>query len=87
MVSELGFYPAQLLLGQAWLVGYIDVKLKYMINNYLVCFFNDVNNNVTINCTREDLINQLISEELINSADEYNKVEFIIFENGIKIKG
>jgi hypothetical protein len=57
-----------------------------MINNYLVCFFNDANNNVTINCTREDLINQLISEELINSADEYNTVEFIIFENGIKIK-
>jgi hypothetical protein len=58
-----------------------------MINNYLIFLFNDPNNNVTINCTREDLINQLISEELINSADEYNKVEFIIFENGIKIKG
>ena len=57
-----------------------------MINNYLVCFFGDVNNNVTINCTREDLINQLISEELIGSADEYDAVEFIIFENGIKIK-
>jgi hypothetical protein len=58
-----------------------------MINNYLIFLFNDPNNNVTINCTREDLINQLISEELINSADEYNTVEFIIFENGIKIKG
>jgi hypothetical protein len=58
-----------------------------MINNYLIFLFNDPNNNVTINCTREDLINQLISEELINSADEYNTVDFIIFENGIKIKG
>jgi hypothetical protein len=58
-----------------------------MINNYLIFLFNDPNNNVTINCTREDLINQLISEELINSSDEYNTVEFIIFENGIKIKG
>jgi hypothetical protein len=58
-----------------------------MINNYLIFLFNDPNNNVTINCTRENLINQLISEELINSSDEYNTVEFIIFENGIKIKG
>jgi len=57
-----------------------------MINNYLIFLFNDPNNNVTINCTREDLINQLISEELINSADEYNTVDFTIFENGIKIK-
>ena len=57
-----------------------------MINNYLIFLFNDLNNNVTINCTREDLINQLISEELINSADEYNTVDFTIFENGIKIK-
>jgi hypothetical protein len=67
---------------------YLDaIKLNAMINNYLIFLFNDPNNNVTINCTREDLINQLISEELINSADEYNTVDFIIFENGIRIKG
>lgn len=88
MVSELGFYPAQLLLGQAWLVVYIDViKLKHMINNYLICFFNDVNNNVTINCTREELTSVLVKEELISSESEYNEVDWVVFENGIKIKG
>jgi hypothetical protein len=58
-----------------------------MINNYQIFFFNDINNNVTIKCTEDEFINELIKEELIENEYEFENVNWIIFENGKKIKG
>lgn len=57
-------------------------------NTYLIQFNrNDVHNNVTFNCNKEELNNVLIEEELINEGDDYSKCDWVIFENGKLIQG
>jgi L-rhamnose mutarotase len=53
------------------------------IRTYLIFIDeNDVYNYVKINCVREDLVNELIKEELIETKDEFSEVDWVIFENG-----
>jgi hypothetical protein len=57
-------------------------------NTYLIQFDrNNVHNNVTLNCTKEELNDVLIEEELIDEGDDYTKCDWIIFENGKLIQG
>ena len=57
-------------------------------NTYLIQFDrNNVHNNVTLNCTKEELNDTLIEEELIDEGDDYSKCDWIIFENGKLIQG
>jgi hypothetical protein len=57
-------------------------------NTYLIQFDrNDVYNNVILNCTKEELNDVLIEEELIDEGDDYSKYDWVIFENGLKIQG
>ena len=48
---------------------------------------NDVHNYVILNCTKEELNDTLIEEELMNDGDDYSKFDWIIFENGKLIQG
>jgi hypothetical protein len=53
------------------------------IRTYLIFIDkNDVYNYVKINCIREDLVNELIKEELIETKDEFSEMDWVIFENG-----
>jgi hypothetical protein len=57
-------------------------------NTYLIQFDrNDVHNNVRFDCTKEELNDVLIKEELMNDGDDYSKFDWIIFENGKLIQG
>ena len=58
-----------------------------MKNNYLIFFDNNINNSLHLYCTKEELINDLISNEVLESEAEFESVNWIIFENGIRIKG
>ena len=57
-------------------------------NTYLIQFNrNDVHNNVTFNCNKEELNDVLIEEELMDEEDDYSKFNWVIFENGLMIQG
>ena len=58
-----------------------------MKNTYLI-FFNpdDTSSDLTIKCTREELNDVLIKEELMESDEHYSEFAWIIFENGIRIQ-
>jgi hypothetical protein len=57
-------------------------------NTYLIQFDrNDVHNNVTFECIKEELNDVLIEEELMDEGDDYSKFDWIIFENGLIIQG
>ena len=58
-----------------------------MKNNYLIFLDNDINNNLHLYCTKEELINDLITNEVLESEAEFESVNWIIFENGVRIKG
>ena len=58
-----------------------------MKNNYLIFLDNDINNSLHLYCTKEELINDLITNEVLESEAEFESVNWIIFENGIRIKG
>lgn len=59
-----------------------------MKNTYLI-FFNpdDTSSDVTITCTREELNDVLVKEELMEPNEHYSEFAWIIFENGIRIQG
>lgn len=59
-----------------------------MKNTYLI-FPNpkDVYSNLVITCTREELNNELINQELIDEDTHYSDLYWIIFENGIMVQG
>ena len=38
-----------------------------MKNNYLIFFDNDINNSLHLYCTKEELINDLITNEVLES--------------------
>ena len=57
-------------------------------NTYLIQFDrNDVHNNITFKCTKEELNDVLIEEELMDEGDDYSKFDWVIFENGLMIQG
>jgi len=58
-----------------------------MKNNYLIFFDSDINNRLHLYCTKEELINNLITNEVIESEAAFELVSWIVFENGIQIKG
>ena len=58
-----------------------------MKNNYLIFFNRSVDDSIYFNCTKDELVGELINEQLIESEDEYNDVCWVVFENGVRIKG
>jgi hypothetical protein len=57
-------------------------------NTYLIQFDrNDIHNNITFECTKEELNDALIEEELMDEGDDYSKFDWVIFENGLMIQG
>ena len=58
-----------------------------MKHNYLIFFDNDINNSLHLYCTKKELINDLISNEVLKSEAEFESVNWIIFEDGVRIKG
>ena len=59
-----------------------------MKNTYLI-FPNptDVYFNLSFTCTKEELNNELIDQELIDSGNHYTNCTWVIFENGNMIQG
>ena len=58
-----------------------------MKHNYLIFFDNDIINSLHLYCTREELINDLLSNEVLKDEAEFELVDWIIFEDGVRIKG
>jgi hypothetical protein len=59
-----------------------------MKNTYLIFpNSNDVYSNLVITCTKEELNDELIIQELIDEGIHYSDLYWIIFENGIMIQG
>ncbi len=59
-----------------------------MKNTYLI-FPNpkDVYTNLRFTCTKDELNDELIGEELIDEDTHYSDLYWVIFENGIMIQG
>jgi len=61
---------------------------KNMKNSYLIFPNpNDVYFNLVITCTKEELNDELIDQELIDKDTHYSDLYWVIFENGIMIQG
>jgi hypothetical protein len=59
-----------------------------MKNTYLIFPNpNDVYFNLCMICTKEELNNELIEQELIEPNSHYTKYSWVIFENGNMIQG
>jgi hypothetical protein len=60
---------------------------KNMKNTYLIFLEpNDVHNHVSIVCTKEELNNELLDQELIEPFTHYTEYAWIIFENSKMIQ-
>ena len=59
-----------------------------MKNTYLIFTdYNDVYSNCRIVCTKEELNDVLIEDELLDEGENYKDCSWVIFENGIMIQG
>jgi hypothetical protein len=59
-----------------------------MKNSYLIFPNpNDVYNYLRFTCTKEELNDELIVQELIDEDTHYSDLYWVIFENGIMIQG
>ena len=59
-----------------------------MKNTYLI-FPNptDIYFNLVFTCTKEELNDEIIDQELIDTDNHYSDYAWVIFENGIMIQG
>jgi hypothetical protein len=59
-----------------------------MKNTYLIFSNpNDVYSNLVITCTKEELNDELIDQELIDPFTHYTEYAWVVFENGKMIHG
>ena len=48
---------------------------------------NDIYNHIRLMCTRTELTNKLIEEELIVDGSDWKANDWVVFEDGIMIEG